>query len=340
MKKVLSSGAFDTSIDIICHETGETIFKGLKNKVVVAGSGFIARHLFDIDVEEITPSYDEMLGLQYPDGEDTSESSESELINNTDATEQYPKVLLFCAGLDGCGTAANEVFAVKYKSCIMPRDLIPLRYPLKDLDLSKSQRQIYFGRVEAGASTINTSITSARWIARSSSLDVNKFILTTKVTSNSLTCRLYCKLTGMWQYARIRLLDESVWQSPTTNWNLYTSSSDTVGDYVFNTIPSDETQFISVDDTSSASLSTSRTLWGQSFDGTANVSGAITGATTISASSNVSVGGTLEAGGVTSTTDVTIRRSKVDLYAANNGISSGTNYYGYRVFDKNDKISV
>ena len=151
MKKVLSSGAFDTSIDIICHETGETIFKGLKNKVVVAGSGFIARHLFDIDTDEVTPSYDEMLGLEYPDGEDTSESSESELINNTDATEQYPKVLLFCAGLDGCGTAANEVFAVKYKSCIMPRDLIPLRYPLKDLDLSKSQRQVYFGRVEAGA---------------------------------------------------------------------------------------------------------------------------------------------------------------------------------------------
>ena len=50
---------------------------------------------------------------------------------------------------------------------------------------------------------------------------------------------------------------------------------------------------------SATKLQTERTIWGQSFDGSANVSGAITGATTISASSNVSVGGTLGVTGAT-----------------------------------------
>ena len=48
---------------------------------------------------------------------------------------------------------------------------------------------------------------------------------------------------------------------------------------------------------SATKLQTARTIWGQSFDGTANVSGAITDATTITASSNVSVGGTLSVTG-------------------------------------------
>lgn len=50
---------------------------------------------------------------------------------------------------------------------------------------------------------------------------------------------------------------------------------------------------------SATKLQTARTIWGQSFDGTGNVSGAISGATTISASSNVSVGGTLGVTGAT-----------------------------------------
>jgi hypothetical protein len=48
---------------------------------------------------------------------------------------------------------------------------------------------------------------------------------------------------------------------------------------------------------SATKLKTARTIWGQSFDGTGNVSGAITGATTISASSSVSVGGQLTVSG-------------------------------------------
>ena len=46
-------------------------------------------------------------------------------------------------------------------------------------------------------------------------------------------------------------------------------------------------------------LETARTIWGQSFDGTSDISGAITGATSGAFSSNVTIGGTL---GVTGTT--------------------------------------
>lgn len=46
-------------------------------------------------------------------------------------------------------------------------------------------------------------------------------------------------------------------------------------------------------------LETARTIWGQSFDGTANVSGALSGATTGAFSSNVTIGGTLGVTGAT-----------------------------------------
>lgn len=46
----------------------------------------------------------------------------------------------------------------------------------------------------------------------------------------------------------------------------------------------------------STKLATSRTLWGQSFDGTGNVSGAISGATSITASGDVSTDGNLKIG--------------------------------------------
>lgn len=51
--------------------------------------------------------------------------------------------------------------------------------------------------------------------------------------------------------------------------------------------------------TTATTLQTSRTIWGQSFNGSANVSGALSGATTGSFSSNVTVGGTLAVVGVT-----------------------------------------
>lgn len=53
-------------------------------------------------------------------------------------------------------------------------------------------------------------------------------------------------------------------------------------------------------------LATTRTIWGQSFNGSANVTGALSGATTGAFSSNVTIGGTLNVtGNITSNAEVT-----------------------------------
>jgi hypothetical protein len=75
-------------------------------------------------------------------------------------------------------------------------------------------------------------------------------------------------------------------------------------------------------------------IWGQSFDGTANVSGAITNATTITASSNVSVGGTLSVSGTSTLTGhVGIGTSPHSTYVLRaNGevyVSTGLYSHGY-----------
>lgn len=136
--------AFDTSIDIKNLETGEVIFKGLKNKVIIPGSGLIARKLFDINSEhaEITPSYNDVFGeaMYTPASENPSTTA------NTMATKDNQKILLFCCGIDGCGTENSQVYPVDYKKWIAPENLIPFRYQLGSNDLSDDLRNIYFGR--------------------------------------------------------------------------------------------------------------------------------------------------------------------------------------------------
>ena len=68
---ILSSSSLKTSIDIRDPESGKILFKGLKNKVIIPGSGLIARKLFDINTDEITPTYNEKLGIITPSGEET-----------------------------------------------------------------------------------------------------------------------------------------------------------------------------------------------------------------------------------------------------------------------------
>ena len=63
------------------------------------------------------------------------------------------------------------------------------------------------GRVDNG-STINSSDTWAKWIVKDPNVNVNNFILTAKVTSSSLVCRLYHKITATYRHARFRLIDE------------------------------------------------------------------------------------------------------------------------------------
>ena len=118
--------AFNTSIDIKNLETGEIIFKGLKNKVILPGSGLIARKLFDISSDEVTPSYNEAFGSDmYTPEVDTIPD-----LPETTATKENHKVLLFCCGIDGCGSQNSEVYPVDYKKWIAPDDMIPFRTSL------------------------------------------------------------------------------------------------------------------------------------------------------------------------------------------------------------------
>lgn len=134
--------AFNTSIDIKCIETGEVIFKGLKNKVILPGSGLIARKLFDIETPEITPSYNEAFGTAMY----TPETDAVPDLPNTSATKSNHKVLLFCCGTDGCGTENSQVYPVDYRKWIRPEDMVPFRFQVENNDLSDDLRQSYFGR--------------------------------------------------------------------------------------------------------------------------------------------------------------------------------------------------
>lgn len=139
------SSSLRTSIDIRDPETGNIIFKGLHNKVIISGSGLIARKLFDLPGSEITPSYNDKLGITTPEGTPTQT-----IDAHTNATQDDPKILLFCLGLDGCGTENSQVYPVDYTKWIATDMLIPFRYPLSTNDLSDDLRETYFGRVETG----------------------------------------------------------------------------------------------------------------------------------------------------------------------------------------------
>ena len=81
-------------------------------------------------------------------------------------------------------------------------------------------------------------------------------------------------------------------------------------------------------------LATPRTIWGRSFDGTGNVSGAIENATTITASSHVSIGGNLSVSGTSQLTGhVGIGVAPHSTYALRvNGevyVSTGLYSHGY-----------
>lgn len=140
--------AFDTSIDIKNLETGEVIFKGLKNKVIISGSSVIARKLFDISSTDPIPTYNTgITGLYTPN---TEIQPGSVGIGSTSATKDNPKVLLFCCGVDGCGSENSQVYPVDYKKWIDPEALVPFRYQSSDEDLSDELRQKYFGRTING----------------------------------------------------------------------------------------------------------------------------------------------------------------------------------------------
>lgn len=141
----VDASTLKTSIDIRCLETGEIIFKGLKNKVVVAGSGLIAHSLFDIESGEVTPTYDSMI-TGFINVDDSSEPNSSP-IDETKSTKLNPKVVLFCCGIDGCGTENSQIYPVDYTSWIKPENLIPFRFVPKNNDtIYGGSNKTYFGR--------------------------------------------------------------------------------------------------------------------------------------------------------------------------------------------------
>lgn len=142
------STAFDTSIDIKNLETGEIIFKGLKNKVIISGSSVIARKLFDISGSDPIPTYNRAINNLYTPATNIRPGSVG--IGSTTAERDNPKVLLFCCGVDGCGSENSQVYPVDYKRWIDPEALIPFRYQPSNEDLSDELRQKYFGRSVEG----------------------------------------------------------------------------------------------------------------------------------------------------------------------------------------------
>jgi hypothetical protein len=135
---------FKTCIKAWYTDTGEVLFT-THNIMTLAGGGFLARLLFDVDDTEKTPSYNSMLDFSFENSEES---------NTSGATE---KVCLFCVGTDGCGRENSQVYAAKYASWINPSytdtygGIIPFRYTTPDSDLTASQRDYtkngtYFGR--------------------------------------------------------------------------------------------------------------------------------------------------------------------------------------------------
>lgn len=132
-KKINSSDQFNlkTKVVVAYTDTGEVLFTK-SNKITLAGAGFLARSLFDLNDQEVTPSYNNKLNLD-------------NTINTTTYTSNN-RAYLFCVGTDGCGTIDSEVYTEDYKHWIAPADLVPFQYVSKSSDLTASQRSIYFGR--------------------------------------------------------------------------------------------------------------------------------------------------------------------------------------------------
>ena len=141
--------AFDTSIDIKNLETGEIIFKGLKNKVIISGSSIIARKLFDVTDSEVIPNYNTSITGLYTPTTDI-QTGVIGIGASTKATKDNPKVLLFCCGTNGCGTENSQVYPVEYTKWIDTEELVPFRYQLSGEDLSDELRRSYFGRTVRG----------------------------------------------------------------------------------------------------------------------------------------------------------------------------------------------
>ena len=117
---------------IIDEATGDVLFKG-RNKVILPGAAFIARKLFPIPDEEITPSYNDALTLD-------------NTVHEAPPNEEAEKVCLFSVGVDGGGREPSQVYPVNYGKWCDPGNLVPFRYQPLTTDIGDELRDSYFGR--------------------------------------------------------------------------------------------------------------------------------------------------------------------------------------------------
>lgn len=118
--------------------TGEPIFKPLTNRVVLAGSAFMAPRLFkDAKIGALTPTYNNDLGL---------ENSVNEIYTGDTNYRPGEFIFLWCVGKGGSGAQSFQKDIIKYASRITPEDIVPFKYVTSSNDLIPSQRQSYFGR--------------------------------------------------------------------------------------------------------------------------------------------------------------------------------------------------
>ncbi len=114
-------------------DTGEPILT-LHNKVIIAGSQFVAQKVFDLPELVELPTYNTALSLD-------------ESVEHGTTPNNVPKACLFCCGTQGCGSENSQVVPVQYTNWIKPySDLVPFRYQLKQNDLTAEERAKYFGR--------------------------------------------------------------------------------------------------------------------------------------------------------------------------------------------------
>lgn len=125
-------GVKATRITISNSDTGEIINDG-HNTIVLSGAEFAVHKFFEplSRVERITPNYNAVLGLD-------------NTVNINPTSPEY--VYLFCMGTSGCGKDPSQRYEAKYEEWTKPEDLIPFMYVDKDLDISDSLRNTYYGR--------------------------------------------------------------------------------------------------------------------------------------------------------------------------------------------------
>lgn len=127
-----NKSSLKTKIVVKCKETGEVLWTG-HNKLVIAGAGFLARAMFDIDTPEITVSYNTALNLD-------------NTISGVTVTDNRMKTCLFCVGTNGCGRENSQVYDVDYTKWIDPDSIVPFQYMPIVKDIKAVQRSIYFGK--------------------------------------------------------------------------------------------------------------------------------------------------------------------------------------------------